>query len=86
MPQLVRGLRAILGISEAQGGGGDWGERVRPEEPPPPKPLVPRTTAEDEADALEETRLAIEHIVIPRNEPVELLPRVPAVLQLQVRA
>eukprot|EP00873_Tetraselmis_striata_P003036 jgi/Tetstr1/423300/TSEL_013999.t1 len=36
-----------------------------------------------QAEAEEEVRTAIEQIVIPRNQPIELLPRVPALLELQ---
>jgi hypothetical protein len=40
-------------------------------------------SAVDAADALEEARLAVEQIVIPRGTPVELLPRAPHVRQQQ---
>jgi stage III sporulation protein SpoIIIAA len=39
--------------------------------------------AEDEWDALEEARLAVEKIVIPKGQPVELLPRSAPVRKLQ---
>lgn len=39
----------------------------------------------DEADALEEARLAIEHFVIPLLQPVELLPRTDAVRDSQAQ-
>ena len=38
---------------------------------------------EDEIDALEEARLAVEQIVIPKRQPVELLPRSAKVRQMQ---
>jgi hypothetical protein len=37
----------------------------------------------DEMDALEETRLAVEQIVIPKGQPVELLPRNAKVRKMQ---
>ena len=41
------------------------------------------TENSDEAEALEETRLAVEQIVIPKAQPVELLPRSAAIRKLQ---
>jgi stage III sporulation protein SpoIIIAA len=38
---------------------------------------------EDEWDALEEARLAVEQVVIPKGQPVELLPRAPHVRKMQ---
>lgn len=43
-----------------------------------------QAVADDKADALEEARLAVEEIVIPRQQIIELLPRSPSVLELQV--
>lgn len=43
-----------------------------------------QAVADNKADALEEARLAVEEIVIPRQQPIELLPRSPSVLELQV--
>lgn len=37
-----------------------------------------------QTEALEEARIVVEQIVMPRQQPVELLPRSPSVLQLQV--
>ncbi|MGL5058627.1 MAG: R3H domain-containing nucleic acid-binding protein, partial [Microcoleus sp.] len=37
----------------------------------------------DEIEALEEARLAVEQIVIPKGQPVELLPRSPHVRKMQ---
>ncbi len=39
--------------------------------------------SEDEIEALEEARLAVEQIVIPKGQPVELLPRSPKVRKMQ---
>ncbi|KAJ1377785.1 P-loop containing nucleoside triphosphate hydrolase [Sesbania bispinosa] len=38
----------------------------------------------EKADALEEARMAIEHVVIPKGEPVDLLPRSSQILSLQL--
>lgn len=45
--------------------------------------LFARSGASDEIEALEETRLAVEQIVIPKGQPVELLPRSPDVRKMQ---
>ncbi len=42
-----------------------------------------RGDADDEWDALEEARLAVEQVVIPKGQPVELLPRSAQVRKLQ---
>ncbi|AFY70103.1 single-stranded nucleic acid binding R3H domain-containing protein [Thalassoporum mexicanum PCC 7367] len=39
--------------------------------------------SEDEMEALEEARLAVEQIVIPKGQPVELLPRSPIIRKMQ---
>ncbi|CAI0442584.1 unnamed protein product [Linum tenue] len=74
MAQMVKAVRTVLGMESLTGG--------LPEQPlenmfdieieddaPKRKPTL------EEIDALEEVRLAIEYIVIPGGEPVELLPR-----------
>lgn len=43
-----------------------------------------RQMSSEKIDALEEARIAIEEIVIRKGEPVELLPRPPHILSLQV--
>jgi stage III sporulation protein SpoIIIAA len=45
--------------------------------------LFTRSGADDELEALEEARLAIEQIVIPQGQPVELLPRSAHVRKMQ---
>lgn len=45
----------------------------------------PSYQASNEADGLEEARLAAEQIVLPLRQPVELLPRVEGVLKAQIR-
>ena len=42
-----------------------------------------RGDTDDELEALEEARLAVEQIVIPKGQPVELLPRSPFVRKIQ---
>ncbi len=42
-----------------------------------------QANSEDELEALEETRLAVEQIVIPRGQPVELLPRSARIRKMQ---
>jgi hypothetical protein len=77
LSQLVRALQTIVGVPVAtkeeaaamqtQTGGGS----------------ARSASAEDEVDALEECRLAVEQIVIPRGTPVELLPRAPHIRSAQ---
>ncbi|NDJ17040.1 R3H domain-containing nucleic acid-binding protein [Myxacorys almedinensis] len=45
--------------------------------------LIVRGDNEDEMEALEEARLAVEQIVIPKGQPVELLPRSAMVRKMQ---
>ncbi|UBF25127.1 AAA family ATPase [Kovacikia minuta CCNUW1] len=45
--------------------------------------LFTRSGSDDEIEALEETRLAVEQIVIPKGQPVELLPRSAEVRRMQ---
>jgi len=45
--------------------------------------LFAQSGSEDEIDALEEARLAVEQIVIPKGQPVELLPRSAKVRKMQ---
>jgi stage III sporulation protein SpoIIIAA len=71
IPQISRALRRILGMDD---------------------PNLPETTdlrlfagngSDDEIEALEEARLAVEQIVIPTGQPVELLPRSPRIRKMQ---
>lgn len=50
-----------------------------PDKPPSPSPRRPSYASLMESDALEEAEAAIEGIVRPLNQPVELLPRAPEV-------
>ena len=45
--------------------------------------LFSQDGSDDEIEALEEARLAVEQIVIPKGQPVELLPRSPKVRKMQ---
>ncbi len=71
IPQVTRGLRRLLNIDEPDGGD----ERELS--------LFMQSGSDDEMDALEEARLAVEQIVIPKGQPVELLPRSAAVRKMQ---
>jgi stage III sporulation protein SpoIIIAA len=70
IPQLTRTLRRMLNMDD-----------------PLPETtdlrLFVKDGSEDELEALEEARLAVEQIVIPKGQPVELLPRSPKVRKMQ---
>ncbi|MDE5118053.1 MAG: single-stranded DNA-binding protein, partial [Trichodesmium sp. St2_bin2_1] len=71
LPQIAKALRRLLDM----------------EDPATPEfadlNLFAASASEDEMEALEETRLAVEQIVIPKGQPVELLPRSPKVRKMQ---
>ena len=71
MAQIVRGVQHLLGL----------------EEPSPADgvnlALFAPTGNDDEIEALEEARLAVEKIVIPKKQPVELLPRSASIRRIQ---
>ncbi|MEG3436713.1 R3H domain-containing nucleic acid-binding protein [Pannus brasiliensis CCIBt3594] len=71
IPQISRGLKRILGIDDPMN---SEGADVR---------LFARSGSDDEIEALEEARLAVEQIVIPTGQPVELLPRSAMVRKMQ---
>ncbi|MBU7584114.1 MAG: AAA family ATPase [Nostoc sp. TH1S01] len=71
IPQITRGLRRLLNIDEPEIA--DDRELQ----------LFLHSGSDDEIDALEEARLAVEQIVIPKGQPVELLPRSPQVRKMQ---
>lgn len=70
-PQIARALRRLLNM----------------EDPSTPEiadlNLFTSGGSSDEIEALEEARLAVEQIVIPKGQPVELLPRSPQVRKMQ---
>ncbi|GAA0145503.1 hypothetical protein LIER_05684 [Lithospermum erythrorhizon] len=73
MAQMVKAVRMIIGkdsISSVSKKPVKHSVDIEIEDDAPP-----RKPSLEEIDALEEVRLAIEYIVIPGNEPVELLPR-----------
>jgi hypothetical protein len=43
-----------------------------------------QAVAEDETEAMDEARLAVQQIVLARQQPSELLPRAPPIIALQV--
>ena len=71
IPQITRVLRRLVGMEDLS--------------TPETTDLRLFTTAssEDEIEALEEARLAVEQIVIPKGQPVELLPRSAKVRKMQ---
>ncbi|WP_416336911.1 R3H domain-containing nucleic acid-binding protein [Crocosphaera sp. UHCC 0190] len=71
IPQITRTLQRLLGMDEAK----------VPETAD--LRLFTRGGNDDELDALEEARLAVEQIVLPKGQPVELLPRSPKVRKMQ---
>ena len=71
MPQIVRTLQRMLDID-------DGGVRAMPNL----SLFSPKEDA-DELEALEEARLAVEQIVIPKGQPVELLPRSARIRKMQ---
>jgi stage III sporulation protein SpoIIIAA len=71
IPQIIRTLRRLL----------DMDEPAVPDERE--LSLFIQNGSEDELDALEEARLAVEQIVIPKGQPVELLPRSAKVRKMQ---
>ena len=71
IPQITRGLRRILHMEEP-----NITDETELE-------LFLHSGSDDEMDALEETRLAVEQIVLPKGQPVELLPRSSQVRRMQ---
>ena len=71
IPQISRGLQRMLNADDA-----DTTETADLR-------LFTRGGNDDEMDALEEARLAVEQIVIPKGQPVELLPRTAKVRKMQ---
>ncbi len=71
MPQVIRTLQRMLQMDEP-----DVAEPINLN-------LFSRSGDENEIEALEETRLAVEQIVLPKGQPVELLPRSAKVRKMQ---
>ncbi len=72
IPQITRSLRRVLDLDDD----GESAEAINLD-------LFARSGADDELEALEEARLAVEQIVIPKHQPVELLPRSPKIRKMQ---
>ncbi|EDX86154.1 R3H domain protein [Synechococcus sp. PCC 7335] len=72
IPQITRSLRRLLDLDDD----GEMAEGVNLD-------LFAQNGADDELEALEEARLAVEQIVIPKSQPVELLPRSPKIRKMQ---
>jgi stage III sporulation protein SpoIIIAA len=71
IPQITRGLRRMLNMDDPE-----FNDERELQ-------LLMHNGSEDEMDALEEARLAVEQIVIPKGQPVELLPRSSQVRKMQ---
>ncbi|MDX2256665.1 MAG: R3H domain-containing nucleic acid-binding protein [Pseudanabaenaceae cyanobacterium bins.39] len=71
LPQINRALRRILHIDAS------------PADTISDLSMFAYGDSEDEIEALEETRLAVEQIVIPKGQPVELLPRSSVIRRMQ---
>jgi stage III sporulation protein SpoIIIAA len=71
LPQIIRALQRMLHIQETE------------EDESASLSLFYNSADEDEIEALEEARLAVEQIVIPKGQPVELLPRSAKVRKMQ---
>jgi hypothetical protein len=70
-PQIARALRRLLHMED-------------PNTPEIPElDIFSNSGSTDELEALEEARLAVEQIVIPKGQPVELLPRSATVRKMQ---
>ncbi|MGQ9865090.1 MAG: R3H domain-containing nucleic acid-binding protein [Pseudanabaenaceae cyanobacterium] len=70
IPQIARGLRRLLHLDEPADTDSDLN-------------LFAYGDSEDEMEALEEARLAVEQIVIPKGQTVELLPRSSFIRKMQ---
>ncbi|MEM9819002.1 MAG: R3H domain-containing nucleic acid-binding protein, partial [Cyanobacteria bacterium P01_D01_bin.6] len=71
IPQITRALQRLLDIDP-----GNQSEAID-------LSLFTRQGEDDELEALEEARLAVEQIVIPKGQPVELLPRSAKIRKMQ---
>lgn len=71
IPHITKGFRRLLGLEDSRGPESfDLG-------------FFNQASNEDELEALEEARLAVEQIVIPKGQPVELLPRSGRIRKMQ---
>ncbi len=72
IPQIARGLRRMLDLDDPANPGATNLDL-----------FLQGDDGDDEIEALEEARLAVEQIVIPKGQPVELLPRSASVRKMQ---
>ncbi len=70
LPQITRTLQRLLDLDPTTAEGIDF-------------QMFTESANQDEIEALEEARLAVEQIVIPKGQPVELLPRPAKVRRMQ---
>ncbi|MEO1148614.1 MAG: R3H domain-containing nucleic acid-binding protein, partial [Cyanobacteria bacterium J06638_22] len=73
VPQIIRGFQRLLKMDDAG----------IPDNEPMNLVLFSQNGDENELEALEEARLAVEQIVLPKGQPVELLPRSSKVRKMQ---
>ena len=90
MPQLARAVRAMLGLNGLNESADDRDADAADASMAAAAAAAQGTdrdassvTPADEIDALEEVRMAVEQLVIPHQEPVELLPRDERLLKMQ---
>jgi stage III sporulation protein SpoIIIAA len=69
IPHITRTLRQLINMDSSHEGDD--------------LPFFSKAGSDDEIEALEETRLAVEQIVIPQGQPVELLPRNAKIRKMQ---
>ena len=92
MPQLARAMQAMLGLNglnkstddrDAAAADASMADAAAAAAAQGTGRDVSSVTPADEIDALEEVRMAVEQLVIPHQEPVELLPRDERLLKMQ---
>ncbi|ACO68181.1 predicted protein [Micromonas commoda] len=92
MPQLARAMQAMLGLNglnkstddrDAAAADASMADAAAAAAARGTGRDVSSVTPADEIDALEEVRMAVEQLVIPHQEPVELLPRDERLLKMQ---
>lgn len=92
MPQLARAMQAMLGLNglnkstddrDAAAADASMADAAAAGAAQGTGRDVSSVTPADEIDALEEVRMAVEQLVIPHQEPVELLPRDERLLKMQ---
>lgn len=84
MAKIVRAMHTILG-TKTLGTSSPWPLKQFQNDIEISDGAPKRRTSREEIDALEEARLAIEYIVFPVGEAVELLPRCPKIIDSQIR-